>query len=140
MVTLTGRPQMSASWTVETCRARRMALAIAVVIALASGAAAGATQAPAAASDADFLVLVRFLALVKAAMALVAAALVAWRLGSAIARPLAWAYMASVSLMALAPGLIWHEALLPLASGAFHSGLLLGLALAAGDGIAKRRG
>jgi hypothetical protein len=116
-----------------------MTLAVAVAIALAAGAVAGATHAPTAASDADFLILVRFMAFVKALIALSAAAAVAWRLGADITRPLSAAYIGSVSLMALAPGLIWHEALLPLASAVFHSGLLLGLALAAGDGMARRR-
>ncbi len=139
MVTLTGPQQISTEWTVEIGRARRFALAGAGAIALAAGAGIGAIYATAPATDADFLILVRFMAFVKAVMALAAAAIVAWRFGSAIARPLAAAYIVSVSLMALAPGLIWFEALLPLASGAFHSGLLLGLALAAGDGMAKRR-
>jgi hypothetical protein len=139
MVPLTTRQQTPAVWTVATPRARRMALAVAVAMALAAGAVAGATQASTGVSDADFLILVRFMAFVKALIALAAAALVAWRFGLAIARPLSAAYIASVSLMALAPGLIWYEALLPLASAAFHSGLLLGLALAAGDGMAKRR-
>jgi hypothetical protein len=116
-----------------------MTLAVVVAIALAAGTVAGATYAPTAASDVDFLILVRFMAFVKALIALAAAAAVAWRLGADIARALSAAYIGSVSLMALAPGLIWHEALLPLASAVFHSGLLLGLALAAGDGMARRR-
>lgn len=139
MVAITERQTKSNPVTWELARTRRIVLGGAILIALATGAAIGATYAPTAASDADFLVLVRFMAFVKAVMVLAAAAIVAWRFGTAIARPLSATYIASVSLMALAPGLIWYEALLPLASGLFHSGLLLGLALAAGDGLLKRR-
>jgi hypothetical protein len=139
MVTISERQPISTPMTWEITRTRRIVLGGAIVIALATGAVIGSTYAPAAATDPDLLVLVRFMAFVKTVIALSAAAIVAWRFGSAIARPLSATYIASVSLMALAPGLIWYEALLPLASGLFHSGLLLGLALAAGDGLFKRR-
>jgi hypothetical protein len=138
MVTISERQPRSTPVTWELARTRRIVLGGALVIALATGAAIGSTYAPAAASDPDLLVLVRFMAFVKTVIALSAAAAVAWRLGADIARPLSAAYIASVALMALAPGLIWYEALLPLASGLFHSGLLLGLALSAGDGLLKR--
>ncbi len=139
MVTVSERQQTSSLIAWGGARTRRVALGGAIVITLATGAAIGAAYAPAATSDPDLLVLVRFMAFVKTVIALSAAAAVAWRLGADITRPLSAAYIASVALMALAPGLIWNEALLPLASGAFHSGLLLGLALAASDGLLKRR-
>jgi len=119
MVTISERQPISTPMTWEITRTRRIVLGGAIVITLATGAAIGSTYAPAAATDPDLLVLVRFMAFVKTVIALSAAAIVAWRFGSAIARPLAATYTRirlvrwpwrRVSL--------WYEALLPLASRA----------------------
>ena len=83
--------------------------------------------------------LLRFMALMKAAIVLAAAGLVAWRFGSELPSRLAAGYIAAVGLMALSPGLIWSQSSLTLASAFFHSGLLFGLALAARDGFTKSR-
>ncbi|MCU0955371.1 MAG: hypothetical protein MUC37_12385 [Hyphomicrobium sp.] len=123
----------------EPAGAYRVALAASALMALTAGILAGAVLAPAATADPGLATLLRFMALVKGAIIAIAAALAAWRFGFAIPPKLAIGYTAAVALMALSPGLIWFQSSLVVASAAFHSGLLLGLALAAGDGLAKQR-
>jgi len=55
----------------------------------------------------DLLVLLRFMAGVKAVMALEAVALVAWRMGAPVGVGTAAAYVAASALMAAGPGPIW---------------------------------
>ena len=119
--------------------AYRTALAVSAMLALIAGILAGAVLAPAANADPGLATLLRFMALIKAAVVTLAAALAAWRFGFVIPPKSATGYTAAVALMALSPGLIWFQSGLVIASAAFHSGLLLGLALAAGDGLAKER-
>ncbi len=83
--------------------------------------------------------LIRFMAVMKAAIVVASLALVAWRFGDDITPRLAAAYIVAVGLMGISPGLIWNLAALPAASAVFHAGLLLGLALAAADGYVRRR-
>ncbi len=123
----------------DSVRIRRAVFVLLVAGALVTGVAAGRMYAPLSPSDADFLLLIRFMAVMKLAIVLACAAAVAWRVGAGIAKPLAFGYAGAVALMALSPGLIWSEALLPLASAVFNAGLLLSLALAAGDGMSRRR-
>ncbi len=132
-------PQLVAPAAATQVPALRLALAIAVAVAAIAGVAVGAATAPAATPDADLTLLIRLLALMKAAIVLAAGGLVAWRVGSEISSNLAAAYIAAVCLMALSPGLIWSQSSLTLASAFFHSGLLFGLVLAARDGSAKSR-
>jgi hypothetical protein len=117
----------------------RAALVASAILALIAGILAGAVLASPANADPDLDTLLRFMALIKAAIVTFAAALAAWRFGFTISPKLATGYTAAVALMALSPGLIWFQTGLVLASAVFHSGLLLGLALAAGDGLANER-
>lgn len=119
--------------------AMRWALAASTILASIAGILAGLYLAPSAQTDPSLATLIRFMALVKGAIAAGAAFLAAWRFGFAVGPPMATGYMTAVALMALAPGMIWFQSSLMIASAFFHSGLLLGLALAAGDGMAKRR-
>lgn len=118
---------------------RRTILASVVTLAAITGVIAGHLSAPGANADADLTLLMRFMALMKAAIVLAAAGLVAWRFGFELPSRLAAGYIAAVGLMALSPGLIWSQSSLTLASAFFHSGLLFGLVLAARDGFTKSR-
>lgn len=118
---------------------RRTILASVVILAATTGMIAGHLSATDANHDADLTLLLRFMALMKAAIILAAAGLVAWRFGSELPTRLAAGYIAAVGLMALSPGFIWSQSSLTLASAFFHSGLLFGLVLAARDGYTKSR-
>ncbi len=98
-----------------TARARRSALAASAVGAFMAGIVAGAALAPVHTTDLELATLLRFMALIKAGLA------------------------AGAGLMALSPGLIWFATGLVVASALFHAGLLIGLATAAGDGLANQR-
>jgi hypothetical protein len=76
----------------------------------------------------DLTLLLRFMAIAKATMALAALALTAWRFGFATPPVLAAAYIGAVALMAAAPLLIWQLAHVAAGAALFHAGLLLMLA------------
>ena len=88
------------------------------------------TNADPSAADPELLVLLRFMAVVKAAMAMVAMALVAWRLNGPVRPATALIYVAAVSSMAAGAGLIWQ--LEHVAAGAVmvHGGLVAAAVLA----------
>ncbi len=88
------------------------------------------TTADPSAADPELLMLLRFMAVVKAAMALGAAALVAWRLGRPVRPATGIGYVAATSSMAAGAGLIWQ--LEHVAAGAVlvHGGLVAMGALA----------
>ena len=71
----------------------------------------------------DLVVLMRFMAGVKAAMALGAVALVWWRMGAPVGWGTAAAYVAASALMAAGPGLIWDMRHVGLGAMAVHGGL-----------------
>jgi len=100
-----------------------LAVATAGAAALLSGAGTGTV-------DADLLVLLRFMAGMKAVMALGAAALVGWRLGWPVRPAMGLSYIVAVSAIAAGAGLVWQ--LSHVAAGALlvHGGLvaLAGLA------------
>lgn len=138
-----GVARQSQSWpsSARTLTVRRTLLASVMILAATTGVIAGALKSPGTtAADADLTTLLRFMAVMKAAIVLAAAGLVAWRFGSELSSRLAAGYIAAVALMALSPGFIWSQSSLSLASAFFHSGLLFGLALAARDGFSKSRG
>jgi len=86
---------------------------------------APAATAAAIAHDGESLTrLMRFMAGLKAAMALAAAASLFWRLGSPVR--LSWyaAYAASTAAMAAGPGLIWGMVHIGLGALCLHGGLL----------------
>ena len=71
----------------------------------------------------ELLVLMRFMAGVKAAMALGAVALVWWRMGAPVGRGTAAAYVMAAAVMAAGPGLIWDMRHIALGAAAVHGGL-----------------
>jgi len=97
---------------------------------LGAGATALLTSADPSAADPELLVLLRFMTVVKAAMALVAAALVAWRLGWPVRPATAAGYVVATSSMAAGVGLIWQLGHIGAGAVLVHGGLvaLLGLA------------
>ena len=81
----------------------RLLLAAAVL-----GAAALSLTTQAGPHDPELATLLRFMAVVKAAMALGAAALIGWRLGWPVRPAMGLGYVAGVSSMAAGAGLIWQ--------------------------------
>ena len=71
----------------------------------------------------DLLVLMRFMAGVKGAMALGAVALLWWRMAAPVERGTAAAYVVAASVMAAGPGLIWDMQHVALGATAVHGGL-----------------
>ncbi len=71
----------------------------------------------------DLLMLMRFMAGVKAAMALGAVALVWWRMEAPVGRAAAAAYVMAAAVMAVGPGLIWDMRHIALGAVAVHGGL-----------------
>jgi hypothetical protein len=76
-------------------------------------------------SDPELAMLLRFMAGVKAAIALAVLGITAWRLGHPATPAVALLYLAAVSLMCAAPGMIWQLAYVGVGAGLFHAGLLL---------------
>lgn len=74
--------------------------------------------------DPELATLLRFMAVVKAAMALGAAALVGWRFGSPVRAATALAYIAGASSMAAGAGLIWQLGHIGAGALLVHGGLL----------------
>jgi hypothetical protein len=116
-------------------RAAQLAVAICLLAAVA-GYLASFGRAP---HDAELVPLLRFMAAVKAGMALLAVALVCWRLRFPMRPGLAAAAIGGAALMAAAPGMIWQMQHMILAAVLFHGGLLLllGLGWADRDGSAQ---
>ncbi len=104
---------------------RRTVLAVAVL-----GAGAFALTTQAGPHDPELVMLLRFMAVVKAAMALGAVALVGWRFGSPVRPAVALAYIAGTSSMAAGAGLIWQLGHVGAGALLVHGGLvaLAGLA------------
>jgi len=76
-------------------------------------------------SDPELAMLLRFMAGVKAAIALAVLGVTAWRLGHPATPAVILLYLAAVSLMCAAPGVIWQLAYVGVGAGLFHAGLLL---------------
>jgi hypothetical protein len=83
--------------------------------------------------------LMRFMATVKAVMALAAAASVLWRLGAAISLPRFAAYALAGAAMAAGPGLIWGMAHVGLGALLLHGGLIATILLVWRDPGASAR-
>ena len=71
----------------------------------------------------DLVLLMRFMAGVKAAMALGAVVLVAWRMGAPMGRGTMTAYVVATAVMAVGPGLIWNMQDVAYGAMAVHGGL-----------------
>ena len=108
-----------------------MALIATAILAVAAGLAIGHQPAAhgAAPTDADLARLLRFMALIKAALAVLAVGLVYWRLRHPASPRLATAYVGALALMAAGPGLIWSMTHIIAGAVLFHAGLLGFLAL-----------
>ena len=121
---------------------RAAILAGTLVAAFLAGAALGrAHAADASTFEGTLVMLLRFMAVCKAAGVLGAAALVAWRLGRPLGTPVFAGYLAALAAMAVAPGLIWSLGLIAPGALLFHAGLLTFLVLAArDDGVAAAFG
>ena len=117
-------------------RPYRPALIAAVLLAAVAAFALGHEPAAhnAAPADADLARLLRFMAVIKAGMAVMASWLVDWRLRFAAPPRLATAYIAALALMVAGPGLIWSMTHIIVGAVLFHAGLLLLLALGWADG------
>ena len=88
------------------------------------GAATLALATQAGPHDPELATLLRFMAVVKAAMALGAAALIAWRLGWPVRPATGLGYVAGVSSMAAGAGLIWQLGHVGTGALLVHGGLL----------------
>ena len=71
----------------------------------------------------DLMLLMRFMAGLKAAMALGAVALVAWRMGAPMGRGTMAAYVVATAVMAVGPGLIWNMQDVACGAMVVHGGL-----------------
>ena len=100
-----------------------LAVATAGAAALLSGAGTGTV-------DADLLVLLRFMAGMKAVMALGAAALVGWRLGWPVRPAMGLSYIVAVSAIAAGAGLVWQLSHVAAGAVLVHGGLVAMGALA----------
>jgi hypothetical protein len=99
--------------------------------ALVAGFAGGhALRVPTDDVDPQLAVLLRFMALMKLAGGLGAAALVHWRLTRAVSPGVAGLYIGAVGSMTIAPGLIWSLTDIAVAALIFHAGLLVFLVTA----------
>jgi len=105
--------------------------------AAASAALAGFVAIPSAinnvaapAADPALIMLLRFMAVVKAAMAIAGIALADWRFRHPASSRLATSYVVASGLMAAGSGLIWHIATIVEGAAVFHTGLALLIVLA----------
>jgi hypothetical protein len=88
--------------------------------------------------DAELVPLLRFMAVIKGAMAVGAAALVQWRLQGEAGAVLKWSLLGALALMMVAPGVIWGLNHIVLGALLFHAGLVVFLVAAARDGFGIR--
>jgi hypothetical protein len=108
-------------------------LLIAIVSAGLGFAAALALGSGPAAADPELMLLIRFMAVLKAGMALLGMALAAWRLRYPASTRMAAGYVVAVALMAGAPGLIWEMSHIVAGAVVFHAGLGIFLTCAWAD-------
>jgi hypothetical protein len=124
-------------------RWRAMLLICAIAIAAAAAAVAIVTTTGAvsarAAEEPDWARLMLGMAAIKALLAAAAAAVLWWRLGQPIGKPLAAAYIGGLSLMAGSTAAMAMLAAIPVAAIAFHAGEITLLLLAWRDGAGRLR-
>ncbi|MFC0240415.1 hypothetical protein [Rhodopseudomonas telluris] len=117
--------------------------AIALIVAAAAMVVALLTSSPDASllavqqTDAELVMLLRFMAVVKGLIALAALGVTVWRLGSPASLALQLAYVTAPALMCAAPVVIWQMAHVAGGAALFHGGfVVLLLALYADRGQA----
>jgi len=122
---ITGVAPRGTSTVIEPAASR-----IILLLSLATAGAAGVLSAASPASSlaivhagADLTRLLRFMAVLKAAIAVTAAAAVFWRLGAAVSLPWLTAYGVAAAAMAAGPGVIWAMAHVGLGALLLHGGL-----------------
>lgn len=76
------------------------------------------------------VLLLRFMAVMKALMVAGAVALTHWRLRAPVSERIALGYVAALGLMAAAPGLIWSLGHIAAGAALFHAGLFAFLVIA----------
>jgi hypothetical protein len=112
-------------------------LLILVIAAAASAGLAGiaspASSLAVAHAGADLTRVLRFMAALKALIAVAAAAAVVWRLGAGITLPWFAAYSASCGAMAAGPGVIWAMVHVGLGAVLLHGGLIATILLLCRD-------
>ncbi len=121
--TVSGAPR-AAAFSPALARGLLLMVIAAAVAASAIAAAAPASSAAAAHAGADLIRLLRFMAVLKAAIAVGAGAAVFWRLGAAVTLPWFCAYAAACGAMAAGPGVIWAMVHVGLGAALLHGGLL----------------
>jgi len=140
-----GRPPeaASASQSVRPVPSARAGLSPALLV-WGIGGAAGlvglliALRSAAPPMDAQLVPLLRFMAVIKGAMAVGAAALAQWRLQGEAGPWLKWSLLGATALMMVAPGVIWGLNHIVLGALLFHAGLVVFLVAAARDGFGIR--
>jgi len=100
-------------------------LATAAFVSGALLASSPATSLAAAPSDAELVMLLRFMAGVKALFALFALGVSVWRLGHPASPQLTLAYIIAPGLMCAAPVVIWQLAHVAAGAALFHGGLVV---------------
>ena len=123
-ITIGGRAGQGAGRAVRQAHVQPLGARLALVGAVAGAGALGFLVGGDAAGS-DLLVLMRFMAAVKAAMALGAVALVAWRMTAPMGRGTAAAYVGATAVMMVGPGLIWDMQHVAYGAMAVHGGLSL---------------
>jgi hypothetical protein len=88
--------------------------------------------------DAALVPLLRFMAVIKAGMAVGAGALVQWRLQGDAGIWLKWSLLGATALMMVGPGVIWGLNHIVLGALLFHAGLVVFLVASARDGFGIR--
>ncbi|EGV19897.1 hypothetical protein ThimaDRAFT_0573 [Thiocapsa marina 5811] len=109
--------------TAERPLARRVALVVAIAATAAVTAVVTAPFSAAGGMDTDLVRLLHAMVGIKGIIALAAAALVSWRFGHPIARPVAIGYGAAICVSAAALAWLWTLASIPLGSLCFYGGL-----------------
>jgi hypothetical protein len=122
--TISGAAPSTADFSPALARGILLMVIAAAVAASAIAAAAPASSVAVAHAGAELTRLLRFMAVLKAAIAVTAAAVVFWRLGAAITLPWFTAYAFACGAMAAGPGVIWAMVHVGLGAALLHGGLL----------------
>lgn len=134
-------PGATERWPLRRSRSWQPALLLAAIAAAAAGWLLAAAMAEPALlnNDAELALLLRFMAVVKAVIAVALTALTLWRLGHPLSGGRALLYCGACLLMMAAPGVIWHLTAIGFGAALFHAGVLLWLAALVADHDAARQ-
>jgi hypothetical protein len=121
--TIAGAPR-AAVFSPALARGILLLVITAAVAASAVSATSPASSLAVAHAGTELTRLLRFMAVLKAGIAVAAAATVFWRLGAAVTLPWFAAYAAACGAMAAGPGVIWAMVHVGLGAVLLHGGLL----------------